>query len=201
MSTVPGKIVLASGNPGKLREIRKILGDFGVEVVPQSEFGVEDADETGTTFIENALLKARHAVAATGLAALADDSGLAVDALDGRPGVYSARYSGPGATDESNNQRLLEELRGVPDDARGAAFHCVVCIAYPDGREPLIGEGAWRGRILHETQGEGGFGYDPLFFVEETGCSSAELDADDKNRRSHRGRALQDLVRQLHEAG
>ena len=167
--------------------------------MPQSEFGVTDADETGTTFVENALIKARHAVDATGLPAIADDSGLAVDALDGRPGVYSARYAGPGATDEQNNDKLLAELDGVPDEARGAAFHCVVCFVQPDDPDPIIAEGEWRGRILHERRGEGGFGYDPLFYVPDTGCASAELEPEEKNRRSHRGQALRELARKLHE--
>lgn len=198
MAAVPGKIVMASGNAGKLQEIKRILADFDFEVVPQSGYGVSDADETGTTFAENALIKARHAADATGLPAIADDSGLAVDVLDGRPGVYSARYAGPDADDEKNNERLLAELTGVPDHQRGAAFHCVVCLAYPDGQEPVIAEGEWRGRILREPQGAGGFGYDPLFFVDEAGCTSAELDPEEKNARSHRGQALRALARKLH---
>lgn len=188
---------MASSNAGKLREITRILGDLDIEVVPQSAFDVTDAAETGSTFVENALIKARHAAAATGLPAIADDSGLAVDALGGRPGVYSARYAGPDATDSANNQRLLEELEGVPDEERGAAFHCVACYVEPDGGEPVIAEGEWRGRILHAQQGEGGFGYDPLFFVLETGCSSAELSPEEKNARSHRGKALKELARLL----
>ena len=199
MTALPGKVVMASGNPGKLREIRRILGDLDIDIVPQSELGVSDADETGSTFVENALLKARHAVDATGLPAIADDSGLAVDALNGRPGVYSARYAGHDANDQANNERLLAELDGVPDAQRGAAFHCVVCLVYPDAREPVIAEAEWRGRILEAPRGEGGFGYDPLFYVEETGCSSAQLDPDDKNARSHRGQALRELARKLHE--
>ena len=195
----PDKIVLASGNAGKLAEIARILEDLDITVVPQSEFGVTDADETGTTFVENALIKARHAVEATGLPAIADDSGICVDALDGRPGVYSARYAGPGATDQSNNERLLAELDGVPDEQRGAAFHCVACFVAPDVDEPVIAEGEWRGRILHERRGEGGFGYDPLFFLPELGKSSAELSPQEKNARSHRGQAIAELGRKLHE--
>jgi XTP/dITP diphosphohydrolase len=195
-----GKIVLASGNPGKRREIERILADFDVEIVPQSDFGVAEAEETGTTFVENALIKARHAADATGLPAIADDSGLAVDALGGRPGVYSARYAGPEATDADNNARLLAELSGVPEAERGAAFHCVACFVRPDDREPVIAEAEWRGRILEAAVGEGGFGYDPLFFVEETNCSSAELSAAEKNRRSHRGKALRELARKLHQS-
>jgi XTP/dITP diphosphohydrolase len=195
----PEKIVLASGNPGKLREIARILADFAIEVVPQSEFGVADADETGSTFVENALIKARHAAAATGLPAIADDSGICVDALDGRPGVYSARYGGLDASDATNNARLLEELEGVPDEGRGAAFHCVACFVMPDGSEPVISAGEWRGRILHAPRGTGGFGYDPLFLVPELGKSSAELTPEEKNARSHRGKALAGLARKLHD--
>lgn len=195
----PDKIVLASGNAGKLAEIARILEDMGVTIVPQSELGVSDADETGATFVENALIKARHAAAATGLPAIADDSGICVDALDGRPGVYSARYSGPGATDESNNERLLAELAGTPDEQRGAAFHCVACYVDPGMDEPVIAQGEWRGRILQAQRGDGGFGYDPLFYVAELGKSSAELTPDEKNARSHRGQALAELSRKLHE--
>ena len=197
MRSRPEKIVLASGNPGKLKELSRILGDLDFIVVPQSDFNVSDADETGSTFVENAIIKARHAVAATGLAAIADDSGLAVDALDGRPGVHSARYSGPAATDESNIDRLLEELQHVPDEQRSAAFHCVACFLTPDDPEPIIVEGEWRGSILRRRRGAGGFGYDPVFFDPELGRSSAELDPDEKNARSHRGKALQNLARTL----
>jgi len=194
-----GKIVMASGNAGKLREIARILGELGITVVPQSEFGISDAEETGSTFAENALLKARHAATACGLPAIADDSGLAVDALDGRPGVYSARYSGPEADPEKNIDRLLAELDGVPDEQRGATFHCVACYVRPDLSEPLIAEGEWRGVILPERQGDGGFGYDPVFLDPELGCSAAELGAAEKNTRSHRGLALQELARLLRE--
>ena len=190
---------MASGNAGKLREIARILGDLDIEVVPQSEFGVSDAEETGTTYVENALIKARHAAEATGLPAIADDSGIVVDALDGRPGVYSARYAGPGATDADNNALLLQELANVPEDERGAAFHCVACFVTPGSEPPVVASGEWRGRILSEPTGEGGFGYDPLFFVPELGCSSAELSAEEKNRLSHRGKALRELARKLHE--
>ena len=193
----PDQVVMASGNAGKLREFARILDEFDIGVVPQSDFGVNDADETGETFVENALIKARHAAAATGLPAIADDSGLIVDALDGSPGVYSARYAGPDATDEKNIGRLLTELHGIPEDRRGAAFHCVACLVSPDDSEPLIAEGEWRGAILTEPRGEGGFGYDPVFFDAELGLTAAELDADVKNGRSHRGKALQALLRKL----
>ena len=198
MPAKPEKIVLASGNPGKVAEIARILADLEIEVVPQSEFGVTDADETGTTFAGNALIKAQHAVDATGLPAIADDSGICVDALDGRPGVYSARYAGPDATDDSNNDLLLTELEGVPDEQRGAAFHCVACFMAPGMDKPVIAEGEWRGRILHERRGKGGFGYDPLFYVPELGKSSAELAPQEKNARSHRGQAIAELGRKLH---
>ena len=191
MSGRPKKVVMATGNPGKIREIARMLEGLDIEVVAQSEFGVSDADETGTTFAENSLIKAQHAVDATGLPAIADDSGLAVDALDGAPGVYSARYA-DGAGDEANNDKLLAALAGVDD--RGAAFHCVATFIDPEIPEPLIAEGVWRGEILHARQGDGGFGYDPLFLIPECGCSSAELDPDDKNARSHRGQALRKLV-------
>jgi XTP/dITP diphosphohydrolase len=195
----PDKIVMASSNAGKLREITRILGDEQVTVVPQSEFGVSDADETGTTFVENAIIKARHAAEITGLPAIADDSGLAVDALDGRPGVYSARYSGPDADPEKNIDRLLDEMKGVPEEQRSATFHCVACYVTPGGGEPVIAEGEWRGTILERRRGEGGFGYDPVFFDTQLGLSSAELSAEHKNARSHRGKALLELARRLHD--
>ncbi len=181
---------MATGNPGKIREIRRLLDGLGIEIVAQSEFGVSDADETGTTFAENSLIKALHAAEATGLPAIADDSGLSVDALGGAPGVYSARYAGDGG-DEANNDKLLAALEGVEN--RGAAFHCVATYVEPGG-EPLVASGEWRGTILHARQGDGGFGYDPLFFVPECGCSSAELDPEEKNARSHRGQALRKLA-------
>ena len=186
---------MASGNPGKIREIARLLEDLGIDVVAQSELGVTDADETGATFAENSLIKALHAAEATGLPAIADDSGLSVDALDGAPGVYSARYSGPEGDDEANNGKLLAELEGVEN--RGAAFHCVATFVEPDGGKPLVAHGEWRGSILHARQGDGGFGYDPLFFVPDCGCSSADLGADEKNARSHRGQALRKLVNLL----
>ncbi len=190
---------MASGNPGKLREMARILAEFGLTVVPQSEFAVTEAEETGTTFVENALIKARHAVAATGLPAIADDSGLAVDALQGRPGVYSARYAGESAGDDANIDKLLRELQNVDDAARGATFHCVACFVTPDATEPLVATGEWRGRIARQRQGDGGFGYDPVFIDTELGVSAAELTAEQKNRRSHRGKALQELSRLLRQ--
>ena len=199
MSARPKKIVMASGNPGKLREMAALLRHLGIEVVAQSEFGVEDADETGTSFAENSLLKATHASAATGLPAIADDSGLAVDALDGAPGVYSARYSDPGATDEKNNRKLLAALAGMAMPDRGAAFHCVATFVHPDGSPPLVAAGEWRGSILLAPSGDGGFGYDPLFLDPESGQSSATLTAEEKNARSHRGQALRQLIELIAE--
>ena len=188
---------MASGNAGKIREIARLLEGLDVEIVSQSEFGVTDADETGATFAENSLIKALHAAAATGLPAIADDSGLAVDALGGAPGVYSARYSGSDGDDRSNNDKLLAELAGV--DERVAAFICVATYVEPGVSEPLVAEGVWRGEILRAPRGDGGFGYDPLFFVPECGVSSAELTAEQKNARSHRGQALRELIALLEQ--
>lgn len=199
MQRLPCKVVMASANAGKLREIEQILGELKIAVVPQSDFGVDAVEETGSTFAENALIKARHAAQISGLAAIADDSGLAVEVLGGRPGVYSARYSGPNATDASNIDRLLSELEGVPDDQRAAAFHCVACFVSSADAEPVVAEGEWRGRILRERRGDGGFGYDPIFFDMELKRSSAEMSADEKNARSHRGNALRALARQLRD--
>lgn len=184
------RIVLASSNPGKLAEIRDVLADTDIELVAQSEFGIGDADETGTTFVENALIKARHAARASGLPALADDSGICVDALDGAPGLYSARYAGEHGNNAANNAKLLDVLGDVPDGQRGAHFHCtLVLLRSADDPAPLIAEGLWRGRILHAPQGDKGFGYDPVFFTEMHG-PAGELDPAVKNRVSHRGLAL-----------
>jgi XTP/dITP diphosphohydrolase len=196
---LPTRIVLATGNPGKVREIRRILGELGVEVVPQSELGVDDAEETGRSFVENALIKARHASLMTGLPGIADDSGLVVDALDGRPGIYSARYAGPGATDASNIDRLLQELSGVPDERRTAAFHCCAVYVSPDNATSLVAEGRWPGNILEHRRGTGGFGYDPVFYDPECGATAAELAPEAKNARSHRGKALTALADMLRE--
>lgn len=185
---------MASGNAGKLREISALLKGLGIEVVAQSDLGVADVDETGATFSENSLLKARHAAAETGLAAIADDSGLIVDALDGAPGVYSARYAGPDASDDQNITKLLAALGGTTEQHRGAAFHCVASFVLPDGSPPLLAEGVWRGSILMARQGDGGFGYDPIFLDPESGRSSAELTNAEKNARSHRGKALRMLI-------
>lgn len=190
---------MASGNPGKLREMAALLKRLNIEVAAQSEYAVADAYETGTSFAENSLLKAMHAAAATGLPAIADDSGLAVDALGGAPGVYSARYSGPDATDEKNNRKLLAALVGTAMPDRGAAFHCVATFVHPDGSPPLVAAGEWRGSILFAPHGDGGFGYDPLFLDPVSGRSSATLTAEEKNARSHRGQALRKLIELIAE--
>ncbi len=191
------KIVMASGNAGKLAELRRLLDGLAVEVIAQSELGVADAEETGTTFAENSLIKAQHAADVTGLPAIADDSGLVVDALGGRPGVYSARYAGANATDDANIDKLLGELAGVSEDQRSAAFHCVATCVLPGVANAIVAEGIWCGRLLKARQGDGGFGYDPIFLDLESGRSSAELTPQEKNARSHRGQALRSLVSQL----
>lgn len=192
------KLVLASGNRGKLKEFGDLLNNRGFEVHAQSEFNLDSADETGLTFVENAILKARHVCLHTGLPALADDSGVEVDALKGEPGIYSARFAGPEASDADNNQKLLRELAAVEDEFRTARYHCVlVLMRHAQDPTPLICQGAWEGRILRESIGEGGFGYDPLFFVPTHNCSAAQLDKAEKNRISHRAIALQTLLRSL----
>ncbi|MBB1088318.1 RdgB/HAM1 family non-canonical purine NTP pyrophosphatase [Lysobacter sp. SG-8] len=190
--------VLASGNAGKLREFRALFAGAGVEVVPQGEMGVEDIEETGLSFIENALLKARHAARMTGLPALADDSGLCVDALGGAPGLYSARYAGRHGDAGANIAKLLDELDGMSDAARQARFVAViVLLSSPEDPRPVVCEGVWEGRILHAPLGDGGFGYDPVFLPDGHACSAAQLDPALKNRISHRGQALAGLRRQL----
>ncbi|MEN8169885.1 MAG: XTP/dITP diphosphatase [Pseudomonadota bacterium] len=189
------KIVLASGNKGKVREFNQIFAGLDIEVVPQTEFGVPEAEETGLTFVENAIIKARNAAAHTGLPAIADDSGLEVDALKGAPGIYSARYAGVGASDEENLQKLLQQMEGVPEAERTARFQCLlVFMEHENDPTPIICQGTWEGRIIASPQGENGFGYDPVFFVPEHECSSAQLSAEVKNRLSHRGQALEKLL-------
>lgn len=196
------KIVIASGNAGKLREFTQLLGDRGFEVLPQSHFKVSDAEETGTTFVENAIIKARHACQQTGLPAIADDSGIEVDALNGRPGVYSARYSGADASDASNNQKLLDELAGVPANKRTARYHAILAfMRHAEDPTPILCHGIWEGIILSEARGTNGFGYDPLFFVPSHNCTSAELDKAEKNRISHRGKAMEQLLAQIKALG
>lgn len=194
------KLVLASSNTGKLGELRELLGGDGIDLHAQSEFGVSDAEETGATFIENALIKARHAARATGLPALGDDSGICVDALNGAPGLYSARYSGVHGNAEANIDKLLRELEALPDERRGARFHCVLALLrHADDPEPIVVEGSWRGRILRARRGDGGHGYDPVFFDAVSGLSAAEMAPEQKNRVSHRGLALAALKRRLPE--
>ncbi len=189
------KIVLASGNPGKLHEMRALLSDLAAEVLPQSQFQVPEAAETGLTFVENAILKARNAAKHTGLPAIADDSGIAVAALGGAPGIYSARYAGEGATDEDNLQKLLADTAELPEEKRAAAFHCVVVfLKRADDPTPLIAQGIWTGELLTAPRGKNGFGYDPIFWVPDYACASAELAPEIKNAISHRAQALGQLV-------
>lgn len=194
------RLVLASNNPGKLRELAELLAPLGLDPVAQGDLGVGEAEEPAVTFVENALLKARHAARETGLPALADDSGLAVDALGGQPGVRSARYAGANANDQTNVDALLAALDGVPESERSAQFHCVlVYLRHADDPTPVICHGRWPGRILTSPRGEGGFGYDPVFLAPEFDCSAAELSREQKGRISHRGRALRLLVEQLEQ--
>ncbi|WP_024550814.1 XTP/dITP diphosphatase [Siccibacter turicensis] len=188
-------VVLATGNAGKVRELAALLADFGLDIIAQTELGVDSADETGLTFIENAILKARHAARITGLPAIADDSGLAVDALGGAPGIYSARYAGEEATDRQNLEKLLAALESVPDDKRQAQFHCVlVYLRHAEDPTPLVCHGSWAGVIARTPAGEGGFGYDPIFYVPSVGKTAAELSRDEKSAISHRGQALKLLL-------
>lgn len=192
------RLVIASGNRGKLAEFAGLFAGSGIECVPQAALGVDDAEETASTFVENALLKARHAARLTGLPALADDSGLCVDALGGAPGLYSARYAGPHGDAQANIAKLLDALRDVPEAGRAAHFYAaIVLLRHADDPQPLIAEGTWHGRILTAPSGNGGFGYDPVFLDPEHGCSAAELEPALKHRISHRGRALAALRARL----
>ncbi|GAB3748789.1 RdgB/HAM1 family non-canonical purine NTP pyrophosphatase [Lysobacter olei] len=192
------QLVLASGNAGKLAELNAILGGDGYTLVTQRSLGVDDVPETGLTFVENALIKARHAARVTGLPALADDSGLCVDALDGAPGLYSARYAGSQGDAQANIDKLLGALQDVPDEARTAHFIAVlVLLRSPDDPQPLVVEGRWQGSVLRARTGEGGFGYDPVFLDPASGRSAAELDPGTKNRISHRGQAVTELRARL----
>lgn len=194
------KLVIASANAGKLVELRQLLDGSGLDLHAQAEFGIADAEETASTFVENALLKARHAARATGLPALGDDSGLCVDALGGAPGLYSARYAGSHGNAHANIDKLLDTMRDVPAAQRTAHFHAVVAVLrHADDPQPIIAEGRWPGLILEARRGDGGFGYDPVFFDPEHGRSAAELDPALKNRISHRGRALAVLKQRLAE--
>lgn len=193
-----GNIILASNNAGKVREFNQLLKGTGIEVRPQSEYSVAEIEETGLTFVENAILKARNAAELTGLPAIADDSGLEVDALDGAPGIYSARYAGAGASDAENLQKLLDALQDTEDDRRSARFQCLmVYLRHARDPVPRIFQGAWEGSILRRPRGDNGFGYDPVFFVPDQGCSAAELAPEVKNRLSHRGQALTRLIATL----
>ena len=192
------QIVLATGNLGKVREINELLADHDMEVIPQSAFGVPEAEETGLSFVENALIKARNAALHTGLPAIADDSGLEVDALQGAPGIYSSRYAGAGASDRDNLEKLLAELADLAVEQRSARFQCVmVYMRHHLDPTPLICQGTWEGHVLFAARGSNGFGYDPVFYVPSHDCSSAELPPEIKNRLSHRGQALRKLITSL----
>ncbi|MES9832660.1 MAG: RdgB/HAM1 family non-canonical purine NTP pyrophosphatase [Candidatus Thiodiazotropha sp. DIVDIV] len=192
------QIVLASNNAGKVREINQLLSSEQITVVPQKDFNIPDAIEDGLSFVENAIKKARHASSLSGLPAIADDSGIEVDALNGAPGIYSARFAGPGASDEENLNKLLDHLKETPEEKRTARFQCLlVFMRHSEDPTPIICQGTWEGRILFEPQGENGFGYDPIFFVPTHDCSSAQLDSDTKNSLSHRGQALKLLLQNL----
>ena len=194
------KVVLATGNKKKVEELNALLADVNYTVVPQSEFNVESVPETGTTFVENAIIKARHAARITGLPAIADDSGIEVDALLGRPGVYSARYAGEDASDQDNLEKLLEEMTGVPPVLRSARYWCVlVYMRHADDPTPIICQASWEGSLTTEPKGENGFGYDPIFNVPEMGCTAAELDPATKNSLSHLGKVLAQLAKALQE--
>lgn len=191
-------IVLASSNQGKIRELSELLDAYNIEIIPQSYYQVEEITETGLTFVENAILKARNAAKITGLPAAGDDSGLVVDALNGAPGIFSARYAGPQANDQNNITKLLTDLKDVPIKERSARFICVIAfLRHVNDPFPIIGQGMWEGSILFEPVGEQGFGYDPVFYVPTHQCSAAELSLTEKNRLSHRAQAMQKLVEKL----
>lgn len=195
------QLVLATNNPGKVRELAALLRDVGFEVRGQGEFGVPEVEETGTTFVENAIIKARAAAQHTGLPAIADDSGIEVDALHGAPGVYSARFAGTDADDAQNNAKLVESLRDVPAEQRTARYRAVIVyMRYAEDPAPLIAEGVWEGVIQLEPKGSNGFGYDPHFYLPHLECTSAELEPAEKSRLSHRGQALRALLEKLREA-
>lgn len=197
INTYP-KVVLASGNAGKLREFNRLLNDARINVVKQSDYNVPEAIEDGLTFVENAIIKARNAAKHTGLPAFADDSGIEVDALNGQPGIYSARYAGEHGDDEANNRKLLHDMRDIPEEKRSARFRCcIVYMRHAEDPSPIIADASWEGRLLFAPSGENGFGYDPLFYVPTHDCSSAELHPDTKNAISHRGLALQEMLHKL----
>ena len=198
MSTLKDKIVIASSNKGKIKEFQSYFDSFGLILIPQKEMGVSDIEETGKTYVENSILKARHASKVTGLPAIADDSGLSVEYLDGQPGIYSARFSGPGSDDKKNRDLLLKKLEGVPLEERHASYHAVITLLHHhDDPTPYIAHGIWHGIIAKEEKGEFGFGYDSLFIVPDLGCHAAELDVETKQNYSHRGIALRKLTKYL----
>lgn len=195
---MPEKIVLASNNPGKVKEFQELLRRADIELRPQADFNISEAEETGLSFVENAIIKARHASEQAQLPAIADDSGLEVDFLKGAPGIYSSRFAGEHASDADNNAKLLELLAELPMTQRSARFQCLlVYLRHPQDPTPMICQGTWEGHILTAAQGNNGFGYDPLFFVSERQCSAAQLSAEDKNRLSHRGKAMKLLLKHL----
>jgi len=192
------KIVLASNNPGKLREIGQLLAGLDIQVIPQSDFDIPEVEETGLTFVENAIIKARHAAELSQLPALADDSGIEVDALNGAPGIYSARFAGVGASDAQNLEKLLSELKSQDNPPRTARFQCLmVLMRHASDPTPLICQGTWEGEIIDDAKGDNGFGYDPIFYLASEKCTSAQLPAQKKNALSHRGKALSALLNKL----
>jgi len=194
------KIVFASGNAGKVREIAQLLDGLDIDVLPQSEFDVPEIEETGLTFLENSILKARNAAKHTGLPSIADDSGIAVDVLQGHPGIYSARFAGPGASDEDNLLKLIDMIKPFPEEQRTARFICsMVYLRHKDDPVPIIAQGVWEGQLVTEPKGENGFGYDPVFYVASQQCTSAQLPPEVKNKLSHRGQALMQLLDKLND--
>ena len=193
-------VVLASSNAGKIKELQDMLADLGVVIIPQQSLSIPDIEETGLCFVENAILKARNAALLSGKPAIADDSGLEVDLLDGQPGIYSARFSGEGATDSSNNQKLLEQLGDAPLEQRSARYQCIIVyMRHAKDPTPIVCQGSWEGHIALQPRGDGGFGYDPLFYLKDLDCHAAEMNKADKNRISHRGKATAQLVEQLRQ--
>jgi XTP/dITP diphosphohydrolase len=191
-------LVLASANKGKIKELQDMLGGLGINIIPQQQLGIEDAEETGLTFVENAILKARHAAEISGLPAIADDSGLEVDYLKGAPGIYSARFSGAGATDQSNLDKLMREMRDAPADKRSARYQTVIAVmAHGSDPTPILCQGTWEGEIAFEEKGSEGFGYDPVFKPADASCHAAELEKSVKNTISHRGKAINELLEKL----
>lgn len=193
-------LILASANKGKIKELQDMLGGLGINIIPQQQLGIEDAEETGLTFVENAILKARHAAEISGLPAIADDSGLEVDYLKGAPGIYSARFSGAGATDQSNLDKLMAEMRDAPTHQRSARYQTVIAVmAHGSDPTPILCHGTWEGEIAFEAKGDQGFGYDPVFKPADADCHAAELEKSVKNTISHRGKAINELLEKLRQ--